>query len=707
MSCGCSRTSAWVRKIGVASPTGKPVARYNRSGERRFPIHLLTDLFARPAGCREQHAARRDVDGIATVAAGRGPLWQAHFIRAGRSFGMDYNLIGHRPRVRGGQWVHLAHRASPTRSSITGLTFYPEHTDLSKTFGGRLLVPRHLGVSATSRPAGPGRSTLSLHGAHDAQRRMAASEAGIYFETYGYDPSLYSNYYLGAHRRRTTRRTRRSWADRLIPNTDYVLQVTTPQFSTFDLDCSKLGGRDENFFEWSAADIGVTKLTVNWRPTDKMRAQLTYNAQIYWRHSDGSVVERTLIPRLDVEYQLSRPIFFRLVGQYDAAYQDSLRDDSRTNLPIFYRDPGRGIFTRASAVQQQPVPGLRRYSRISPFRARSRSSDTATTWSSRTLPFPHAAPDGGQFLREIQLSLPTVGGRRDPAGGRRWSIFSVWHTSREVIVRRVTTPPRGPSPGWPGHSRREPVVGHLPLEVPCAGSCTNIFHLDAGDKRSAGARCGFVATLLVVGMAGVTAAAGAQQASVAPSAERAGGTGNDRDAEYDRRDARAGVAAAGDAPALAAATLAPTGGPGHINASFGIQSGSLGFFGVSVAKLIIPNVGLRAQFNFFNFGINIRSVTSSTARAFALRTSLSWWHLPWARGAFHVTGRVVFNRPASRERCESDAAGNITINHDTYRRGRSALCPRPFAALPRRVTRASGSAHPRGTRRSGSSPTSV
>ena len=40
-----------------------------------------------------------------------------------------------------------------------------------------------------------------------------------------------------------------------IPNTDYVLQITTPQFSKFDLTFLEIGGRDENFFEWSAADI--------------------------------------------------------------------------------------------------------------------------------------------------------------------------------------------------------------------------------------------------------------------------------------------------------------------------------------------------------------------------------------------------------------------------------------------------------------------
>ncbi len=56
------------------------------------------------------------------------------------------------------------------------------------------------------------------------------------------------------------------------------------------------------------------------------------------------------------------------MGQYDAAYQDSLRDDARTNLPIFTFNPATSTYTRAglSSSNQfqlsglfsyQPVPG--------------------------------------------------------------------------------------------------------------------------------------------------------------------------------------------------------------------------------------------------------------------------------------------------------------------------------------------------------------
>jgi hypothetical protein len=52
------------------------------------------------------------------------------------------------------------------------------------------------------------------------------------------------------------------------------------------------------------------------------------------RRTDGTTVSTTRVPRLKVEYQLTRNIYVRYVGQYTAQFTDSLHDDSRTNAPI-------------------------------------------------------------------------------------------------------------------------------------------------------------------------------------------------------------------------------------------------------------------------------------------------------------------------------------------------------------------------------------
>jgi hypothetical protein len=71
-----------------------------------------------------------------------------------------------------------------------------------------------------------------------------------------------------------------------------------------------------------------------------MRIEGTYVQQRYHRQNDGSLVAFRHIPRLKLEYQISRPIFLRLVGQYDAGNQDDLRDNSRTERPILLCDAG-------------------------------------------------------------------------------------------------------------------------------------------------------------------------------------------------------------------------------------------------------------------------------------------------------------------------------------------------------------------------------
>jgi hypothetical protein len=109
-----------------------------------------------------------------------------------------------------------------------------------------------------------------------------------------------------------------------------------------------LWGKDENFFEWSSANIGFLTLSAGWRPTDRLRVDADYNWQYYHRRSDGTTVGQGRIPRVKVEYQLTPSMFLRAVGQYTALEQDDLRDDSRTNDPLLVPGPG-GTLVRAVA----------------------------------------------------------------------------------------------------------------------------------------------------------------------------------------------------------------------------------------------------------------------------------------------------------------------------------------------------------------------
>src|SRR5207302_3450304 len=114
-----------------------------------------------------------------------------------------------------------------------------------------------------------------------------------------------------------------------IPNRDYVLSFTTPRWSRFDANALYVFGQDENFFEWAQANIDYLSLAMNLRPTDHVRVSGVLNYQDYWRRTDHSLAGRNVIPRVKLEYQLTRAIFIRLVGEYDLAENDDLRDETR------------------------------------------------------------------------------------------------------------------------------------------------------------------------------------------------------------------------------------------------------------------------------------------------------------------------------------------------------------------------------------------
>ena len=92
-----------------------------------------------------------------------------------------------------------------------------------------------------------------------------------------------------------------------------------------------------------------------------------YQLQSFERRTDGSMAAIRRIPRMKLEYQATRAIFVRWVGEYDSQYQAALRDDSRTELPIVVRGAD-GTYRRALGFRRatfrndvlfsyQPAPG--------------------------------------------------------------------------------------------------------------------------------------------------------------------------------------------------------------------------------------------------------------------------------------------------------------------------------------------------------------
>lgn len=294
-----------------------------------------------------------------------GPLWDLRLLRNGRAFGFRYQLNGvdedfrtetgivSRPNFARANAMHrytlFGERGSRVETFTTELVadVLWKHDRL---FGGDEALEKKLHLNTSSTLRGGWRAGAS-----------------VLVETFGFDPDLYRGY-------RVERPLAGGGVDTVpftgtprLPNLDWVVTLATPQFRRFSGNAFLIWGKDENFFEWASADILIGTTALNWRPTEQLRVDGAYQQQRYDRRSDGSTVFVRHIPRLELEYQITRPLFVRLIGEYDMSRQDALRDESRTGgrllVPqpdgtVAHDDGGRSNRFRADAlVSYQPTPG--------------------------------------------------------------------------------------------------------------------------------------------------------------------------------------------------------------------------------------------------------------------------------------------------------------------------------------------------------------
>jgi uncharacterized protein DUF5916 len=181
--------------------------------------------------------------------------------------------------------------------------------------------------------------------------------ASVLTEQFGYPSEVYTDYRLELPRAGGGADTVAFVGRPAIPNKDYVLSLDTPEFAQFSGSLFLLWGNDENFYEWASGQILWIETGLDWRPTDKLRLNATYKLNQVNRRTDGSLVNVNYIPRLKVEYQASRPIFIRLVGEYTSERQSALRDDTRTDAPILVFDPEAGDFVRTTPLSRKSFRG--------------------------------------------------------------------------------------------------------------------------------------------------------------------------------------------------------------------------------------------------------------------------------------------------------------------------------------------------------------
>ena len=285
-----------------------------------------------------------------------GSMLQADWDRTGRAWGFHYTLRGVEPGFNAA--AGFVNRTGLIEArTFNRFSFYGAKGALVQTYGtfvqatrvwdyssGRPLIEtvESISPSATLRGGWLLSSSLSRGGfAYDAGSYNGLSILrGVGDTTEFVVPGFERDQYGGSFR------------------------VTTPTLKFLSATAGIGYGRTPIFREASAGRSKRIDGAIDLRPSTSVRASLQMSRLTLDRARDDSRFSSETIPRLKVEYQMTRSIFFRLVGQYAARERSPLVD--RGGNPILaggVLDAGNksNEFTTDWLFSYRPIPGTLAY----------------------------------------------------------------------------------------------------------------------------------------------------------------------------------------------------------------------------------------------------------------------------------------------------------------------------------------------------------
>lgn len=262
-----------------------------------------------------------------------GPLWEATIDRTGRTFGLRYSIKGVHPDFRTG--AGFVNRTDILRPSLTHrFTRFGSPDALLQNWTIRASMNGVYDYNEFFEGRGPLEALLRLHNSFDLSGGWRLQATPL-LERVRFDPAFYAGYGL--------ERLAAAGLDTvpfILPDPQVNIGLSggleTPQFKRFSGKLDFTVARDVNYFETGHVRLTAVTLEADWRPTDRVRVNGRYLHQRRVRPGDGSRFSTANIPRVKVEYQVSRPMFFRLVAQYTSQERDVLRDPS-TGQPFLIR----------------------------------------------------------------------------------------------------------------------------------------------------------------------------------------------------------------------------------------------------------------------------------------------------------------------------------------------------------------------------------
>lgn len=249
-----------------------------------------------------------------------GALWEAVLDRTGRAFGFHYNVIGIRPDFRADNgFVARTGYVQPSISNRITLfgtpgRFFERYMVFTSTSAlwryGDFFSARSLLESKASMS-----NTVTLRGGWSVGLTPSIN-------TYAFDPTAFSGL---------------AFDNGALAPSPFVpaarltalngsLTASTPQFRKFSASAGLTTANDVDFLETSRVRRTAYNASLDLRPTSRLRVNATYASNEFLRQLDGGSSFSTRIPRLKAEYQIARPLFVRVISQYEANRREALRD---------------------------------------------------------------------------------------------------------------------------------------------------------------------------------------------------------------------------------------------------------------------------------------------------------------------------------------------------------------------------------------------
>ena len=292
-----------------------------------------------------------------------GSLLQADWDRTGRQWGFHYTVRSLDPGFKAA--AGFVNRTGIIETRVFNrVSFYGTQGALVQTYGS------FFGVGRIWNNAGAG------HGLAEATEQILPSatirggwqlSGAVTHSYFAFDPSLYSG--LTVERSTGTSIVVTDTIPFIVPSPEKnewggSFRVTTPTYRLFSGTASVTQSQVPIFREAAPGNSSRIDAALDVRPTTAIRSSLSFSRLTIARKRDGSRFSSETIPRIKVEYQISPPIFLRLVGQYAARSRSPLED--RTGSPILVN----GVLDTGSTTNEfstdwlfsyRPVPGTLLY----------------------------------------------------------------------------------------------------------------------------------------------------------------------------------------------------------------------------------------------------------------------------------------------------------------------------------------------------------